>query len=232
MTPPYDTPPVGPLVKGWTVPDRPGPDRIKGAYVQLERLDPEIHGPALFETVGQVPEVWTYLPKPPFEASSDLIAHLKDMTSDPAKHVFYAIIPEGATVPQGFFSYFTIQPAAGAIELGYVALGPALQRTRAATEATYLMMAWAFEAGYRRFEWKCDALNAPSRRAAERFGFQFEGVFRQATVVKGRNRDTAWYSVIDTEWDRLREAFGVWLAPKNFDAAGAQKQALSALTRS
>lgn len=224
--------PVGPLLEDWVPRERPGPKQMKGRYVRLEQLEPARLGSALFAALGQVPEVWTYLPMPPFETETDLVAHLEQVTADPNRHVFYAIIPEGAQSPQGFFSYYTIQPAVGVIELGYVALGPALQRTRAATEATFLMMDWAFGAGYRRFEWKCDALNAPSRRAAARFGFQFEGVFRQATVVKGRNRDTAWYSVLDREWPALRTAFVTWLEEDNFDKAGKQRQRLSTLTAS
>ncbi len=224
-----DSRPVGAILPDWRPPALPGPAQIQGRYVRLEQLDPARHGPALFRALGQVEDVWTYLPMPPFTEESGLVAHLEEMTADPAKHVFYAITPEGASEPQGFFSYYTILPQAGAIELGYVALGPALQRTRAATEAMFLMMDWAFDAGYRRFEWKCDALNAPSRRAALRFGFTFEGVFRQATVVKGRNRDTAWYSVIDSEWPARRAAFLRWLAPENFDASGQQRQALAAL---
>jgi hypothetical protein len=123
-----------------------------------------------------------------------------------------------------------MKPASGSIEVGYIAMAPQLQRTRAATEAIYLMMKWAFEAGYRRFEWKCDALNAASRRAAQRFGLSFEGVFRQATVVKGRNRDTAWFAAIEAEWPALKEAFEVWLSPANFDVHGQQRERLSDLT--
>ena len=115
--------------------------------------------------------------------------------------------------------------------MGHINFSPALQRTPAATEAIFLMMSWAFEAGYRRFEWKCDALNIGSRRAAQRFGFSYEGIFRQATVVKGRNRDTAWFAAIDAEWPALKEAFGAWLNPANFDADGAQRERLSDLTK-
>jgi hypothetical protein len=119
----------------------------------------------------------------------------------------------------------------GSIEVGHINYAPALQRTRAATEAMYLMMRWAFEAGYRRYEWKCNALNLGSRRAAERLGLSYEGVFRQAAVVKGRNRDTAWFAAIDSEWPALREAFEAWLAPTNFDAEGRQRERLGDLTR-
>ncbi|MEL7211691.1 MAG: GNAT family protein [Pseudomonadota bacterium] len=221
-----ETRPVGRALPDWQVPVRPGPAVMQGQYVRLDVLDPAGHGPALFDALGTVEDVWTYLPMPAFADADDLIAHLGDVTADPAKHVFYAITPEGCDAPQGFFSYYTIQPEAGAIELGYVTLGPALQRTRAATEATFLMIDWAFQVGYRRFEWKCDALNAPSRRAAARYGFTFEGIFRQATVVKGRNRDTAWFSIIDSEWPDRRAAFTRWLAPENFDASAQQRMPL------
>lgn len=227
MTEASEPRPVGKYLADWHPPEPPGPQVMEGRYVRLSRLDPRRDGPHLFAALGQVADVWTYLPKPPFDTPDALVAHLRDVTADPAEHVFYAITPEGSAYPQGFFSYYTIQPAAGAIELGYVALGPALQRTRAATEATFLMIDWAFCAGYRRFEWKCDALNAPSRKAATRYGFQFEGVFRQATVVKGRNRDTAWYSIIDGEWPKLKEAYTAWLDPDNFDVSGQQRRTLS-----
>ena len=124
-------------------------------------------------------------------------------------------------------SYLRIEPAHGSIEVGHLAFAPRLQRTRAATEAMYLMMWQAFKLGYRRYEWKCDALNAPSRRAAERLGFRHEGTFRQAMVYKGRNRDTAWYSIIDSEWPSRAAAFEAWLDPMNFDAAGRQRRPLS-----
>jgi RimJ/RimL family protein N-acetyltransferase len=132
----------------------------------------------------------------------------------------------------GVASYLRIAPAVGTIEVGHIHFSPLLQRTPAATEAMYLMMRHAFELGYRRYEWKCDALNAPSRRAAERLGFSFEGIFRQAVVVKGRNRDTAWYACIDREWPARREAFERWLDPANFDAEGRQRQPLMVGVRS
>lgn len=127
-------------------------------------------------------------------------------------------------------AFLRITPEAGTIEVGHIAYAPELQRTRAATEAMFHLMPWVFEAGYRRYEWKCDALNGPSRRAAERLGFSFEGIFRQAAVVKGRNRDTAWYACIDGDWPALRAAYETWLDPANFDAHGRQRQALSDLT--
>jgi RimJ/RimL family protein N-acetyltransferase len=128
-------------------------------------------------------------------------------------------------------NYLRITPEAGTIEVGHICIAPELQRGRAATEAMYLMMRWAFEAGYRRYEWKCNALNIASRRAAERLGFSYEGVFRQAAVVKGRNRDTAWFACIDADWPALRECYDVWLSAANFDATGRQKERLSDLTR-
>ena len=131
----------------------------------------------------------------------------------------------------GMASYLRIAPEAGSIEVGNICFGPALQRTRAATETMYLMMQWVFEAGYRRYEWKCNALNMPSRRAAQRLGFSYEGIFRQALVAKGRNRDTAWFAMIDKEWPALREAYQVWLSPANFTAAGKQRESLGDLTQ-
>jgi RimJ/RimL family protein N-acetyltransferase len=128
---------------------------------------------------------------------------------------------------RGTLSYLRIDPPNGSIEIGMVLFSEGLQRTTAATEAVYLLLRHAFELGYRRVEWKCDSLNAPSRRAAERLGFSFEGVFRQAMVVKGRNRDTAWYSMLDREWPLLQPAFDAWLAPANFDTNGRQRERLS-----
>ena len=143
--------------------------------------------------------------------------------------MFYAIVDRRSGQPLGVASFLRMQPSDGALEIGHIHYADALKQTRAATEAIVLMMTHALELGYRRVEWKCDALNAPSRRAAERLGFVFEGVFRQATVYKQRNRDTAWYSVIDTEWPRLSACFRAWLDPANFDADGRQHQKLGAL---
>jgi len=131
----------------------------------------------------------------------------------------------------GIASFLRISPEAGSIEVGHICISPAMQRGAAMTEAMFLMMDWAFRAGYRRYEWKCNALNLASRRAAQRLGFSFEGVFRQHLVVKGRNRDTAWFSVIDSEWPALLEAYAAWLHPSNFDARGRQRERLSDLTR-
>jgi RimJ/RimL family protein N-acetyltransferase len=144
--------------------------------------------------------------------------------------VFFAIRDLSTGSWSGVASYLRITPEAGTIEVGHINLSPELQRTRAATEAMLLMMARAFETGYRRYEWKCNALNLGSRRAAERLGFSYEGIFRQATVIKGRNRDTAWFAAIDAEWPALKAAFARWLDPSNFDDEGRQRRSLSELT--
>ena len=141
--------------------------------------------------------------------------------------LFFAILDLADGKAAGVSSHLRITPAAGSIEVGHIHYSPRLQRSPAATEAMFLMMRWAFEAGYRRYEWKCDALNAASRAAAQRLGLSFEGIFRQATVYKGRNRDTAWYAAIDAEWPALREAFLAWLDPGNFDRDGRQRTRLS-----
>jgi RimJ/RimL family protein N-acetyltransferase len=173
---------------------------------------------------------WTYLACGPFTTLESFLEWQNSIyqSSDP---LFFALIELSSGKAGGMVGYLRIAPAAGSIEVGHIHYSPALQRKPAATEAMYLMMRWAFEAGYRRYEWKCDALNAASRRAAERLGLTFEGIFRQATVYKGRNRDTAWYSAIDTEWPRLRIAFETWLSPENFDSEGRQRTSLSDLTR-
>jgi RimJ/RimL family protein N-acetyltransferase len=168
---------------------------------------------------------WTYLPYGPFRTEGDYREWVTAacLGDDP---LFFVLIDEATGRAVGQASYLNIKPAQGSIEVGHLYFSPLARRTRVATESMYLMMRRAFEAGYRRYEWKCDALNAPSRAAAERFGFSYEGIFRQATVVKGRNRDTAWYAAIDSEWPRLCAAFEAWLAPENFDAGGQQRRRL------
>lgn len=220
----------GAPVTGWQPPARPGPAAIEGRYVRLERLDPARHAAELHAANRADDTIWDYLPYGPFVDLAGYRAWAEAMATreDP---FFYALIDRATGRAAGVASYLRIEPAAGSIEVGHINLAPALQKSRAATEAISLMIGWAFDAGYRRFEWKCDALNLPSRRAAERYGLSFEGVFRQATVVKGRNRDTAWFAAIDREWPALQAAFGAWLAPENFDAAGRQKKSLADLTR-
>ena len=149
---------------------------------------------------------------------------------DSADHLFFVVIDDRTGRAEGMMSYMRVVPPHGVIEIGYIWLGTRLHRTTPATEAIYFLLRHAFDdLGYRRVEWKCDALNGPSRRAAERFGFQYEGIFRQHMVVKGRNRHTAWYAALDDEWPSLRTAFEAWLSPKNFDSAGTQRQSLSSI---
>ncbi len=221
--------PVGAKLEGWTPPIRPDRLEIAGRYAVLERLDAQRHCAELFAANRLDDSIWTYLPIGPFaelEAYRDWVERVQDSV-DP---LFYAIRNRATGRAEGVASYMRISPQGGSIEAGYLTFSAALQRRPAATEAIYLMMKWAFEAGYRRFEWKCDALNRPSRRAAARYGLSFEGIFRQATVYKGRNRDTAWYAAIDAEWPSLHAAFEQWLAPSNFDHDGRQAQALRDLT--
>ena len=174
--------------------------------------------------------MWTYLLYGPFDTLERHRAWMEETCrgSDP---LFYAIIDPVADKAVGLAAYLRIEPRSGSIEVGHLSYSPLLQRTPAATEAMYLLMENAFRLGYRRYEWKCDALNAPSRAAALRLGLSFEGIFRQATVYKGRSRDTAWFAAIDKEWPALKEAFQRWLDPANFDAQGRQRTRLSDLTR-
>ena len=203
---------------------------MEGAYCQLTLLDPQTHAADLFDAFAEDTDNtdWVYLPYGPFDSPSALKAWLEEIASksDP---LFYTVMDrQGKAV--GVASYLRITPASGFIEVGHIHFSPQLQTTPAATEAMYLMMRHAFALGYRRYEWKCDALNQRSRRAALRLGLSFEGVFRQSTLYKGRNRDTAWYATIDLEWPQLKAAFEAWLDPANFDDSGQQKQSLSDLT--
>jgi RimJ/RimL family protein N-acetyltransferase len=235
--------PIGVDLPGWTPPPFPPHAPMTGRLCRLVPLVAD-HAPALWDAFALDPEGrnWTYLPIGPydrFEPFAEWIAasagsvdpqfYAIELLSAPAASTASSGAPLSAAAA-GVASFLRITPAAATIEVGHIHFSPLVQHTPAATEAMYLMMRRAFELGYRRYEWKCDALNAPSRRAAQRLGFSYEGVFRQAIVTKGRNRDTAWYACIDGEWPRLREAFETWLAPGNFDAAGQQRQSLSALT--
>jgi RimJ/RimL family protein N-acetyltransferase len=223
--------PIGPPVVGWVPPAAPPREAMAGRYCRLEPLDASRHAGDLFRANAEDASggLFTYMPYGPFATLADYLAWLRPLgeRSDP---LFFAIIDSDTGRAGGVASYLRADPPNGSIEVGHILYAPALQRTRAATEAMFLMMRRAFELGYRRYEWKCDALNAASRAAAERLGFRFEGVFRQAVVYKGRNRDTAWYSAIDSEWPRLREAYERWLAPANFDAEGRQRVSLASLT--
>jgi RimJ/RimL family protein N-acetyltransferase len=221
--------PIGAPVGDWTPPPAPTRMSLEGRYCRLEPLVMG-HAAALFEAFSGDAEgrIWTYMPHGPF-ATRDAYEAWVWGAAQGADPLHYTIFVEDR--PVGTASYLRIVPAAGSIEVGWITYSPALQRTRAATDAMYLMMRWAFEAGYRRYEWKCNALNAASRRAARRLGLSYEGVFRQAVVVKGRNRDSAWYAAVDGEWPAIRAAMETWLDPTNFDAKGVQRQSLSALTR-
>jgi RimJ/RimL family protein N-acetyltransferase len=210
---------------------RPLPPRTEmhGRYCDVVPLNPDAHASDLFQAYATDTEgrIWTYLPAGTFADLSAYRAWMDTtcLTDDP---LFHTILVDGT--PLGVASLMRIDPANGVIEVGNINFAPALSQTRAATEAMFLMMSRAFdELGYRRYEWKCDALNEPSRRAALRLGFTYEGTFRQAITYKGRNRDTAWFSIIDSEWPRLKAGFLAWLDPANFDGAGQQRQALQHL---
>ena len=204
----------------------PAREVLRGDRVQLEPLDPERHAEALYAAAADGdPHLWDYLPYGPFDGVEAMRAHIaaQAASEDP---LFFAVVEDERA--RGVVSYLRIEPAYGCIEIGHIWFGAALQRTAAATEAIYLLARHAFDdLGNRRLEWKCDAANARSRRAAERFGFTFEGVFRQHMIIKGRNRDTAWFALLDGEWPAAREAFESWLRPENFDADGRQRTPLA-----
>ena len=221
--------PVGRPLPGWSPRPRPPRSAIEGRFCRVEPLDPVRHAQELFaanseDTQGRN---WTYLPYGPFAS----LAAFRDWieaasrTEDPLRH---AILDRGSGRAVGIASLMRFDTAAGVIEVGGITYSPLLQRKPAATEAMYLLMRRVFdELGYRRYEWKCDSLNMASRAAAERLGFRYEGLFRQATVYKGRNRDTAWFSILDSEWPALRRAFERWLDPANFDTQGRQRTSLA-----
>jgi RimJ/RimL family protein N-acetyltransferase len=219
--------PIGDALPGWAPPPFPPHTAMDGRFCRLEPLATG-HAAALWEAFAEdAGGSWTYLASEPF-AEFDAFAAYVAQSAASTDPQFYAVLVDGRAA--GIASYLRITPAAGTIEVGHIHFSPRLQHTSAATEAMYLMMRRAFELGYRRYEWKCDALNAPSRRAAQRLGFSYEGTFRQALVTKGRNRDTAWYSCLDREWPALRLAHETWLAPANFDGAGRQRRSLAELT--
>jgi RimJ/RimL family protein N-acetyltransferase len=204
---------------------------MPGRFCRVEPLDIARHAADLYRANAADTEgrMWTYLAYGPFNSQGSYVNWMRRVCSgdDP---LFHAVIEGATNRAVGVASYLRIDPANGLIEVGHIAYAPCLQRTPAATEAMVLMMQRAFELGYRRYEWKCDALNAPSRAAAQRLGLSFEGVFRQASVYKSRNRDTAWYAAIDQDWPALQAAFLRWLDPTNFDANGRQRIRLSDLT--
>ena len=220
--------PIGAEVPDWTTRAHPPRAMLEGRHCRVEPLEAARHAAQLFEanSIDREGRMWTYLLSGPYASFDEYAAWLESRQAsvDP---LFYAIVERSSDLAIGVASYLRIDPANGSIEVGHLQFSPRLQRSTAATEAMYLMMKQAFDLGYRRYEWKCDALNAGSRRAAERLGFTFEGVFRQAVVYKGRNRDTAWYSIIDSEWPRLDAAYRRWLDPANFDDAGRQRFSLA-----
>lgn len=226
-----DPRPIGDSVGDWTPPLAPNSELVlEGDCVRLEPLSAATHAAQLFPAYVGHDWVWDYLPYGPFHSAAAYHRWVKDMTTQPDPF-FFAIYDTQTETFGGVASLMRISPDVGSIEVGHINMAPCLQRSRAATEAMFLFMDWAFTAGYRRFEWKCDALNLPSRRAAQRLGFSFEGVFRQHAVIKGRNRDTAWFAATDKDWPALREAFRAWLSPKNFDDTGQQRESLRDLTR-
>lgn len=222
--------PIGFPVPDWKGVERPTRAVLGGRLTRVEPLNAGRHAAQLFAADHDDREArtWTYLPYGPFEDFDEYQAWVDSMAhkDDPQ---FYAICDAATGKAIGVASYLRIEPAVGVIEVGHIHFSPRLSGTTMATEAMYLMMRHVFDdLGYRRYEWKCDALNAPSRRAAERLGFTFEGIFRQATLYRGRNRDTAWFSILDSEWPAQKAAFEAFLAPENFDADGRQKSSLAA----
>ena len=223
--------PIGSEVTGWKSPPAPDRSLLQGQFCQLEPLCEQTHGCSLFDALAaDVRGVnWTYMPYGPFVAYADFSGWLgwACASTDP---LFFAIVDSATGRAAGFAAYLNVDTANGSIEVGHIHYSEELKQTRAATEAMYLMMRQAFDLGYRRYEWKCDALNGPSRAAARRLGFRFEGLFRNAVVYNGRTRDTAWHAIIDREWPRLDAAFRTWLASANFAPDGRQRQSLSTLT--
>lgn len=211
--------------------ERPSPVEMEGRDIALVPLNAAEHAEALWRAVGdsENDSLWDYMPDGPFVDADEFYAAIERKASA-SDAVFFAVIDNDSGRAAGYASYLRIEPRQRCMEVGNILYTPMLQRTRGATEAMYLMARHAFEdLGYRRYEWKCNALNAPSRRAALRYGFQFEGIFRQHMIVKGRNRDTAWFSMLDSEWPMRKSNFMQWLDPDNFDTNGCQIASLSAL---
>lgn len=217
---------LGREVKNWTPPPRPADDAMEGRVVRLEPLNADAHAADLHRAFAGHESLWDYMPYGPFVSAGAYHrwAKEREAAEDPR---FFVLRNRATGHCGGIASYLRIAPEAGSIEVGHICISPEMQKGLAATEAMWLMMDWAFRAGYRRYEWKCNALNMASRRAAQRLGFSYEGIFRNHLVVKGRNRDTAWFSITDGEWPQRAEGFERWLAPENFDAQGRQKASLT-----
>ncbi len=224
--------PIGAPLPNWKAPPKPPRDTMVGRTCTVMPLDPAAHSADLHAANSLEPtgRLFTYLAMEPFK---DAMAHRvwSDQAATSADPMFHTIVLRETGKAVGVAAFMRMDPGNGVIEVGHINYSPVLQQTTAATEAMYLMMARAFVLGYRRYEWKCDSNNAPSKAAASRLGFTYEGRFRQAVVTKGRNRDTDWFSILDSEWPHLKSAFETWLDPANFDAAGRQRQSLSALTK-
>ena len=219
--------PVGEDVPGWKPVDLPPHTAMDGQWCRLEPLTLD-HAEGLVAAFSADDgRMWTYMPWGPFKKTAELRTVIEWISAQDDWMGFAIVTPEHG--PIGMACYLRIDPPQGVIEVGFIAYSPALMKTAAATEAMFLMADRAFDTGYRRHEWKCDDLNAASRSAADRLGFRYEGTFRQAVVYKGRNRDTAWYSITDQEWLALRQAYVKWLNPANFDDAGTQRTSLRAL---
>ena len=209
---------------------RPGPVTLKGRYGRLEKLRAD-HAGDLWKVVAGQDQVWTYIATSGPFASFDEFAPFIAMRAGADDPYAYAIV-DASDHAIGYFTLMRIEPEMRVIEVGHVLYSPRLQRTPLGTEAQYLLARYAFETlRYRRYEWKCDALNAASRRAALRYGFIYEGTFRQNIIAKGRNRDNAWFSMLDSEWPARKRNFERWLAPENFDGEGRQKLSLTALNK-
>lgn len=223
---------VGASLVDWSEPSLPPRAVLSGTYCQVEPLNPAKHARALSEICVSDTQArdWTYMAFGPFSTASEVHEWVEDY-SQRAHSPYYAIVDSKSRLPTGVVCYLRMDPSHGSIEIGGIVYSDQLKRTAAATEAIFLLAQNVFDLGYRRCEWKCDSLNEASRRAALRLGFSFEGIFRQAVIYKGRNRDTAWYSIIDRDWPDLRRAYLRWFAPDNFDSAGRQKTRLSDLTQ-
>ncbi|PZS02078.1 MAG: GNAT family N-acetyltransferase [Chloroflexi bacterium] len=223
--------PVGEIVQRGEA-EVPSPRLLAGRTVTLEPVDPDTHFRSLFKASRADSTIWDYLPHGPFEQEDEFLSWLLWAKSSP-EHIFLTVVDLSTGRAEGMVSYMRVSPAHRRIEIGYIWFGPRLRRTTAATEAIFLLLSHAFDdLGYRRVEWKCNALNRPSCAAAGRFGFTYEGIFRQHMVVKGRNRDTAWFAMLDKDWPPARAAFEKWLSAENFDGNGKQRQPLSAIRAS
>lgn len=222
--------PLGKQVHDWTPAKDPFGVSLRGQYADLSPLDIARDAPGLWHQMGPHPWLWDYLSYGPPQNLDSFVAGIVDLEQSPTTPCL-VVRSKDKDTPLGYACFWTNAPATGSTEIGNVTLSPALQKTPVATDAFYVMIAWAFEHGYRRVEWKCNALNAPSRRAAQRLGFSYEGIFRNHLVTKGRNRDTAWFAITDDDWTHIAPAYRRWLDPANFDAKGVQRTSLSALTR-